>query len=326
MKKSISERHRGKAHMGKIAHEPKTSVYLGVDWGGTYIKAGIVTSGGKILKKIVYSSSSLREKKAFIGEIKKLKDTFRKYDIKAIGIGAPGIINVESGSIYYLPNISGWKNFPLKTILTKKIKIPVFIDNDANIFALAEVRRGAGRGMSRAIFLTLGTGLGGSVIFDGKILEGKTSASELGHVVMDINGAKCGCGGTGCIETFTGSNYLLQRYRQLKRIKTAPKEVKEIFDRAKAREKEALIVWKEFSEYLGKFLAGMVNIFNPQIIILGGGVSGAFGLFRPMLWSTLKKQAMWPQLTGLKLVKAKLKDAGIIGAALLAKEKLEEHK
>lgn len=312
--------------MGKIAHEPKASVYLGVDWGGTYIKAGIVTKEGRILEKIVYSSTSLRKQKAFISEIKKLKETFGKYNIRAVGIGAPGMINVESGSIYYLPNVPGWKNFPLKKRLTKELKIPVFIDNDANIFALAEVRRGAGRGMKRAIFLTLGTGLGGAVIFDGKILEGKTSASELGHVVMDLNGKKCGCGGRGCIETFTGSNHLLQRYRQLKRIKTAPREVKEIFDRAKTGEKEALIVWKEFSSYLGKFLAGMVNIFNPEIIILGGGVSGAFGLFRPMLWSALKKQAMWPQLTGLKLVKAKLNDAGIIGAALLAKEKLEEHK
>jgi len=219
-------------------------VFLGIDWGGTYIKAGIVTPAGKILKKVVYSSSSLREQKAFIGEIKKLKDTFGKYNIKAIGIGAPGIINVEQGSIYYLPNIPGWKNFPLKTILTKELKVPVFIDNDANIFALAEMRRGAGRGMSRAIFLTLGTGLGGAVIFDGKILEGKTSASELGHVVIDANGKHCGCGGSGCIETFTGSSHLLERYRQLKKIKKAPKEVKEIFDRAKARQKEALIVWR----------------------------------------------------------------------------------
>jgi len=326
MKKSILERHRGEAHMEKIAHEHKASVYLGIDWGGTYIKAGIVNSNGKILKKIVYSSGSLRERKAFIGEIKRLKETFRKYNIKAVGVGAPGIIDVERGSIYYLPNIPGWENFPLKTILTKELKIPVFIDNDANIFALAEVRRGAGRRSRRAIFLTLGTGLGGAVISDGKILEGRTSASELGHVVIDINGKHCGCGGSGCIETFTGSNHLLERYRQLKKMKTAPKEVKEIFDRAKAKQKEALIVWKEFSAYLGKFLAGMVNIFNPQIIIFGGGVSGAFSLFGPFLWRVLKEQAMWPQLADLKLVKAKLEDAGIIGAALLAKEKLEERK
>ncbi|MCK9614326.1 MAG: ROK family protein [Candidatus Omnitrophica bacterium] len=298
-------------------------VFLGIDWGGTYIKAGIVNSSGKILKKIVYSSSQLKRRQAFTGEIKRLKDTFKKYNIKAVGIGAPGIINVERGSIYYLPNVPGWENSPLKTMLEKELKIPVFIDNDANIFALAEVRKGAGRGMSRAIFLTLGTGLGGAVIFNGQIIEGKTSASELGHVVIDVNGKKCGCGGYGCIETFTGSNHLLERYRQLKKIKTAPKEVKEIFDKAKTGKKEALIVWQEFSKYLGKFLAGMINIFNPQVIILGGGVSGAFNLFRPLLWQAIKAQAMWPQLTGLKLVKAKLKDAGIIGAALLAKDKLE---
>ncbi len=299
-------------------------VFLGIDWGGTYIKAGIVDANGKILKKIVYSSGSLREQKAFIGEIKKLKDTFGSYKITAVGIGAPGMIDIKRGSIYYLPNVPGWENFPLKTILTKELKLPVFIDNDANIFALAEVRRGAGCGKRNAIFLTLGTGLGGSVIFNGKILEGRTSASELGHVVVDVNGAKCGCGGYGCIETFTGSNRLLERYRRLKKLKTAPKEVREIFDKAKSGEKEALAVWQEFSKYLGKFLAGMINIFNPEIIILGGGVSGAFSLFQPLLWKTIKAQAMWPQLTGLKLTKAKLKDAGIIGAALLAKENLEE--
>jgi glucokinase len=97
-------------------------VFLGIDWGGTYIKAGIVNANGKILKKIVYSSGSLREQKAFIGEIKKLKDTFGSYKITAVGIGAPGMIDIKRGSIYYLPNVPGWENFPLKTILTKKLK------------------------------------------------------------------------------------------------------------------------------------------------------------------------------------------------------------
>ncbi|MFA6281730.1 MAG: ROK family protein [Candidatus Omnitrophota bacterium] len=298
-------------------------VFLGIDWGGTYIKAGVVNSKGKILEKTVYSSGELKEKQAFISEIKKLKNRFAKYDIKAIGIGAPGMINVERGSIYYLPNVPGWNNFPLRGILKKELKIPVFIDNDANLFALAEVRRGAGIGKSRAIFLTLGTGLGGAVIFEGKILEGKTSAAELGHVPINVDGKKCGCGGIGCIETLTGSNYLLQRYAQLKKLKSAPKEVKEIFDKAKKGEKEALVLWEEFSLHLGKFLAGMINIFNPQIIILGGGVSGAFSLFKPLLLKAIKDQVMWPNFKDIKIVRAKLKDAGIVGAGLLAKEKVE---
>lgn len=299
------------------------SVFLGIDWGGTYIKAGVVNSKGKILEKTVYSSSLLKEKQAFISEIKKLKSKFSKYNIKAVGIGAPGMIDVEKGFIYYLPNVPGWENFPLKEILKKELKTPVFIDNDANVFALAEVRRGAGKGKSRAIFLTLGTGLGGAVIFEGKILEGKTSAAELGHVPISADGKECGCGGRGCIETLTGSHYLLQRYKQLKKLKVAPKEVKEIFDKAKQGEKEALLIWKEFSLHLGKFLAGMINIFNPQIIILGGGVSGAFCLFKPLLLEAIKKQVMWPNFKGLKLVRAELKDAGIVGAAFLAKEKAE---
>jgi glucokinase len=296
------------------------STYLGIDWGGTYIKAGIIDSKGKILAKKVYSSSKLKESSFFISEIASLLDSFKKYKVKAIGIGAPGLVNVEKGSIYYLPNIDGWKNFPLKKNLEKKVKIPVSVDNDANVFALAEARLGAGKGLGRAIFLTLGTGLGSSVIFDKQILRRKSSALELGHVPISLKKNRCGCGNYGCIETFVGNSYLVKRYNKLAAKKRKVKEVKDIYQRGLKGEKNALCIWKEFSFYLGRFLAGMINIFNPQAIILGGGVSGAYKLFRPYLLSVIKEQAMWPNLEGLKLKKAKLKDSGIIGAGLLAKE------
>ena len=135
--------------------------YLGIDWGGTYVKAGILNPKGKIVKKVVYTSQSLSRKKEFIREIGRLIERFKPYSIKALGIGAPGIINIKKGSIYYLPNIPGWKNFPLAKSLRYKFKLPVFVDNDANLFALAEARRGAAKGKERGIFLTLGTGLGG---------------------------------------------------------------------------------------------------------------------------------------------------------------------
>lgn len=301
-------------------------VFLGIDWGGSYIKAGIINAKGRILKKIVYSSEKLKQKQAFINEIKSLTKSFRSFDIKGIGIGAPGIIDIKDGFIYYLPNISGWKNYPLRNILKKELKLPVFLDNDANVFALAEVRLGAAKGKKNAIFLTLGTGLGGAVIFDGRILEGRTSASELGHVPLSLDGRLCGCGGKGCIETFTASKHLLARYAQLKGKKTPDKEVREIFEAARRKDKAALVVWSEFSKALGKFLAGMINVFNPQTIIFGGGVAGAFSIFRPLVWKEIKQQAMWPQLKNLKLVKAKLKDAGIIGAGILAKEGIENNR
>lgn len=298
--------------------------FLGIDWGGTYIKAGLVDSQGRIVKKKIYSSSQLRQKQGFIRNLKALLKDFSHLSIKGIGIGVPGIVDVEKGFIYYLPNIPGWEKYPLRSVLEKSLGLPVFIDNDANAFALAESRFGAAKGKRNVIFLTLGTGLGGAVICEGKLLEGKTSAAELGHVPINLKGKLCGCGGRGCIETYVGNRYLLSHYAHLKNNKHKVKEVKQLFQRGLAGEKEALIVWEEFSHNLGKFLAGMINIFNPQVIIFGGGVSGAFKLFKPLVAKEIKKQVMWPQNLGVKLVRAKLINSGIIGAALLAKERQKE--
>ncbi|MFA7676816.1 MAG: ROK family protein, partial [Candidatus Omnitrophota bacterium] len=252
--------------------------FLGIDWGGTYIKAGLVGPTGKIIKKKIYTSKNLRQKKSFIRNIELLVEEFGKDKIKGIGIGAPGIINTKKGFIYYLPNITGWKNYPLKRVLEKRLRKPVFINNDANVFGLAESRVGSGKGKSRGIFLTLGTGLGGAVIVDGKLLEGATSAGELGHVPVSLKGKSCGCGSRGCIETYVGNKHLLSRYNRISKPNKSAKEVKDIFDMAKAGNKQAMAVWEDFSYVLGRFLAGMVNVFNPQVIVFGGGVSGAFSL------------------------------------------------
>lgn len=294
--------------------------FAGIDWGGTYIKFGLLNSRGKVIKKNVYISSRLKEKKDFINTLGKI---IKSNNIKALGIGAPGLINVEEGFIYYLPNIPGWENFPLKKELEKRLQIPVFIDNDANLFSLAEARFGAAKGKSRAIFLTLGTGLGGGILYEGKIMHGATTAFELGHIPVDINGKKCSCGSRGCIETFVGNNYLVKEYKKLKNISREKLEVKDIFQKALKGEKEAKKIWKDFSYYLGAFLAGMVNLFNPEVIVLGGGVSGAISVFKAELEKEIKKRAMPPNLAGLKILKAKLKSAGIIGAALLAREKFK---
>ncbi|MBD3264294.1 MAG: ROK family protein [Candidatus Omnitrophica bacterium] len=297
-------------------------VFLGIDWGGTYIKAGVVDNQGIVLEKRFFSSPDFRKKNIFLTRIGFLLKDFKNFKIQAVGIGAPGIVNTRKGSIYYLPNIKGWKNFPLKQKLAKYLDVPVFIDNDANVFALAEARRGAARGKSRAIFLTLGTGLGSSIVFDKKILKAETSAWELGHVPVVLKGRKCGCGGRGCIETFVGNRYLLKRYKSIRKGYSEAGDVEDIYKKALKGEKAALRVWEEFSHALGIFLSGMINIFNPQAIIFGGGISGAFKVFKPMVLKEIKQQAMWPHLKGLKLLKAKAKDAGISGAGLLAKESM----
>lgn len=297
--------------------------FLGIDWGGTYVKAGIVDEKGNILKKKKFSSYCLGDKEPFFDNIRVLLDDFSDFTVAGIGIGVPGIVNVEQGFIYYLPNVPGWEEYPLKSILQKRLNLPVYIDNDANVFALAEARVGAAKEVKRALFLTLGTGLGGAVIFDGKVLEGATSSSEVGHVPISLKGQACGCGGKGCIETFVGSRYLLKKYNRLKKNKEGIKEVKRIFINARKGEKEALKIWEDFSYALGMFLAGMINVFNPEKIILSGGMAGAFDLFRPMLWEVIKKQAMLPQLVNLKIVRTKLDNPGVVGAGLLVKEYLD---
>lgn len=297
-------------------------MFLGVDWGGTYIKSGLVDNRGKILKKKVFSSKDLRAPDKFIETFSELVENFGRKNIKAVGVGAPGIIDTKKGFIYYLPNVEGWKNFPLKEKLEKKIKLPVFVNNDANLFALAEATFGASADAQRSLFLTLGTGLGGAVIIDGNILEGKTSACEIGHFPIDLKGKQCGCGGRGCIETFTGNKYLVQKYKKLKKI-NKDVTVKDIYNRALEGEKQAVKIWQDFSYALGMFLSGMINVFNPEKIVFGGGVSNAFKVFKPMLLKTVKEQAIWPQVKGLKLVRAKVKEAGVVGAAVLAQKNIK---
>lgn len=299
--------------------------YLGIDWGGTFFKAGVIDERAKLLKKEVVYSPYLKEKESFFKKIKELLQRFSSYSLKGIGVGAPGVVNIPKGFIYYLPNISGWEKYPLKESLQRLTGLPVYVDNDANLFALAELRLGVAKGKARVIFLTLGTGLGGAVAFEGKILKGDTSSGELGHIPITLDGKKCSCGARGCIETFVGATYLIERYRRLKKKKKEI-QVREIFKKALQGEREALVVWKEFSQSLGRFLGGMANLFNPQMIVLGGGVAGAFTLFKPLLWEVITHQAMWPHLKQLKIVRGKLRDAGIIGAGILVKENLKQRR
>ncbi len=298
-------------------------IYLGVDWGGTFLKAGLVDEQGRVLRRFTVSSHDFSDKKLFFPCLEQIVEQCPR-TVKGIGIGAPGIVNPGQGLIYYLPNVAGWKNYPLARQITKITGLPAKIDNDANVFALAEARFGAARGYDNALFLTLGTGLGGAIMIDKKIVHGKTSAGELGHFPVAIRGRQCGCGGRGCVETFVGNRYLLEMYNRLqKNKKKKVADVKTIYERALGRDPRALKVWEHFSLGLGSFLAGMINVFNPQVIVLGGGVSGAFRVFKPMLKKIMKEQAMWPQLEGVKLVKARVKDPAVIGAALLVKETIQ---
>jgi glucokinase len=296
--------------------------FLGIDWGGTYIKAGVVDTTGKVIRKTVLNTKEMQTEELFFAGVSDLLKRYKSLNIRAIGIGAPGVIFTKTGVIHHLGNVPGWENYPMKSMAEKRLNLPVFINNDANVFGLAESRLGAGKGADCAIFLTIGTGLGGAIIYHGQLLESETSACELGHVPVSLEGRKCGCGGTGCIETFVGNRHLLRRYRELASHAEDISSVEELYYRARHGNKVAMKVWEEFSRALGMFIAGMLNIFDPDVVVIGGGIAGAFSLFKPMVMDAIYKQGMQPFLRKFKLVRAKLRNPGIVGAALLAMENL----
>ena len=314
---------------------PRASI--GVDIGGTSVKLGLVSEKGKLLLRDTFLThrhagrGRMLAKLAEHIEVLKKEAKHRKLKLSGVGIGAPGPIDVERGFVYFFPNIPDWENTPLKSLLQKKVKIPVFVDNDANAMAWGEYRFGAGRGARNIIALTLGTGVGGGLVLDGKLFHGPHySAAELGHMTVDPDGPLCGCGNRGCIETFVGNNYFIKDMQEhldaggrtiLRQWLKDGRELtpKLVQEAAQKRDRLSLGQWQKTGAYLGTFLAGLVNALNPERIILGGGVAQAGELIFGPVRAAIKKKAFPIASRFVKVVPAKLgPDAGLIGAAALA--------
>ena len=311
-------------------------VAIGIDIGGTSVKLGIVNSKGKILHRSDFLTKNFpgREKflKALTDEIGVLKKVAVKkgFEISGVGIGAPGPIRVEDGFVYFFPNIPGWKNTPFKKILTARLRMPVYLDNDANAMALAEYAFGAGKDVKNLIALTLGTGIGGGIVLNGKLFHGPAySAAEIGHMTINEDGPLCACGSRGCIEAYVGNGYLIAEIQ--KRLKSGRKSIltqwikegkvltpKTCGDAARAGDVFSQALWMEMGEHLATAIAALLNILNPEKIILGGGIAQNTDLLFPPLKRSLKKKAFPIAFRSVRVVPAALGvDAGLIGAAAL---------
>lgn len=314
---------------------------MGVDIGGGSVKLGVSTPSGRVLFRSQFltrrnegRSKLLYELDQQIQHLSKLAKN-KQFEVVGIGIGAPGPIDVERGFIYFFPNIPGWRNTPLKEILQKKMGLPVWVDNDANVMALAEFCYGAGRGTRTMIGLTLGTGVGGGMVIHGKLFHGsRFSAAEIGHLVIDENGPLCACGNRGCVETYVGTNYFTREV--LSRLKKAPRSVlkkwvgekglkltPELVARAaKKGDQLSQKMWSDTAEHLGTALAGLVNILNPEKIILGGGIAQSGDLLFKPVGRAIQKKAFPIAARSVKVVPAQLGvDAGWIGAAAMVFQK-----
>lgn len=280
---------------------------IGIDVGGTKI-LGIVLNKKKVIetKKI----QTPQNKKEFTKElIKLIKELSQKRKIKGIGLGLPGVVNRKKGTIINLPNIPTIKNLNIVKIIQKEFKIPVKIEKDVNCMALAELHFGLAKNKTNAVAITIGTGLGGGIIINKKLVIGKGSAGEVGHLNIYPNGHKCTCGNYGCLEEYTASR-AIKRYSQEAGFKN--KTPKEIEDLARKGNKKAKKIYEKLGYFLAIGLSDIIKVLHPEIIILSGNISNASDIFLEKTIKEVKKRTYF-QICEIK--KSKLKQTPAIGAA-----------
>src|SRR3989338_216838 len=296
----------------------------GIDLGATNIKAGLIL-GNKILVKKVVPTADFPSREKLINALceqinQLLKQTgVSKNNLAGIGIGVPGPVDSIRGIVRYFPNIKGWHNVYLKKILQEKTGLPVFIDNDANLMTLAEGRLVAAKGKKNVIGITLGTGVGGGILVNGCLYRGSSlSAGEIGHMPINEQGPSCACGGKACLERYVGNKYILEKARKAFGRNITLEELSSLANRGN---NQAIKIWRDTAGHLAVCLSGVVNFFNPEAIVIGGGIACAGRILFEAIKQGIKERAMPTQARTVKVLKAKLgNDAGMLGAALLVNQ------
>ncbi len=309
--------------------------YVGIDFGGTSIKGGIVDENGTLIVKNSVLTEVDKGQVQMIDNIVTLieklleESSLKMDDIASVGMGIPGVVDSKLGQVVLACNLR-WEKVNVATELEKIIGKKVFVSNDANVAALGEVKFGAGGGRENAVMLTLGTGVGSGIIANGKLLEGhKGAGAELGHAVMVMNGEECTCGRRGCIEAYVSASALIRDTKRAMNANPDSKlwqgvnsigdvDAKLSFDYCEVDETAKTLV-DNYIKYLGDALASVGNIFRPEVIILGGGVSYQENRLTDPLQEYIDNTVFAGKLLDQIIVTtAKLKnDAGIYGAAAL---------
>jgi glucokinase len=312
---------------------------IGIDLGGTTVKFAILTEDGEIQQKWSIGTDVQNGGKNIVPNIiESINHRLDLYGLTTdiffgIGMGSPGTIDREKGTVIGAYNLNWCTTQPVKELMEAGTGISFSIDNDANVAALGEGWKGAGENGKDLIFVTLGTGVGGGIIADGNLLHGKVGAAgEIGHIIVDPDGYQCTCGNYGCLETVASATGVVRLARdlaekfvgnsELKRLIDAGHEVtaKILFDLVKLGDKLAVKVADKFYYYLGLACANIGNILNPETIIIGGGVSAVGDLLLNGVEKYFQKFAFPTVRASTKIKLAKLgNDAGVIGAGSLAK-------
>jgi glucokinase len=307
--------------MIKLETNPKKIGYaIGIDLGGTYIKSAIVDSGGKLVKQFKIESFAEKGPAAVTKQIEKciksLSKGFNK-KILGIGIGAPGI--VTRGVVKFPPNFKGWKEVNLKSLFEKKFKQEVDVDNDANCAGLAELKFGIGKKYRNFIFLTLGTGIGGAIVIDGKLYRGEENgAGEFGMMTINYNGPECMGGNRGSVESHIGKNYFLESHTAEMKKLGRKVDFADLQRLAQKKNKTALGLLKSYGFFLGIGITNYFNLMDVRTAILGGGISNNYPYFIKECRKIIKERSLKTIKNDFRVLKSKINNnAGVLGAAAL---------
>lgn len=309
---------------------------LGIDIGGTTYSVGSVATDGRSVP-VLHEEPTRAERSAddVLVRILRLAErviretTAAVPDARFIGVGAgaPGPLERKSGIVLLTPNL-GWVDFPLRDVLANGLDLPAAIDNDANCAVLGEAWQGAARGCRHAIGLTIGTGIGGGIILDGKLHHGASDcAGEVGHTTIEANGRKCACGNYGCLEAYASGSAIARRAVEaldagaesalmaVVEGDTSKVTAQTVYDCARQGDELAREVVQDTAKFLGAGVANLVNIFNPDTVIVMGGVTRAGDLLYKPLRREVARRAFKPAVAVLKIVPGKLAAPGVYGAA-----------
>jgi glucokinase len=311
---------------------------VGIDLGGTNLKAGIVDTGGKILHRLSVKTHSDADPQIISNQILELvAEIIRSAQVKApdmigIGLGSPGLVDKKGETILFSPNLPRWRNIPIKRMVSERFSKPCVLENDANAAAWGEKWAGAGREAGSLVMLTLGTGVGGGIVIDNKLWRGANNvAAEIGHMVIQTDGPQCNCGNRGCVEVYASATGMVRRFKEL--LKTGIPSLLKVSDEITAKmindaalqgDKASLDVINETGRYLGIALVNIMHVLNPEMIVLAGGMIGSGELLMNPIRQVTTQRAFEASYKDTKIVFSQLgNDAGIIGAAGCLLKELE---
>ncbi len=320
--------------------QPEGGLVLAVDLGGSKTLCAVVSRGGQILARDLRPTPAGEGPEAGVatllasahGALQAAEVGLR--DIAAIGLGVPGVLDTEAGMLRTSPNLPGWREVPIRDLIQREFGVPTYLVNDASAAAIGEAHFGAGRGVRHFLYVTLSTGIGGGIVVDGKLYTGKFGAAgEFGHMTIQADGPPCACGGRGCWETLASGTALAQRARAKLRAGAASLVLDyaqgdidavdavvvhcaAVDGDALAREIIELTAW-----YIGVGLANLVNIFNPELIVLGGGLTNIGDLLLAPAYRVAGEGAYEAAFKAVRFSLAELgADVGVQGAAAFAAE------